>query len=208
MKKGKRIKNITIIAITANAANNEAENCLASGMNDYLSKPIDRDDLRSKLNRWLTLAEKKVVELEFVEEVLPECKSDAVIDMGQLVRYIGEDVTKHKHFFGLFLKTTPESINALHVAYREQSLTDIEFYSHKIKSSAHTLGVTGLSLLCQQLELGAENAEWDKIEVAMSKLDATVSAVDSSIHAYLDAFGGLTDQECLQQTLPSLPSWK
>jgi len=198
--KNDRIKNITIIAITANAANNEAENCLASGMNDYLSKPIDRNDLKGKLNRWLAIAEEKVVEMESnksAKEGLPDCKSDSVIDMSELVRYIGEDVAKHKHFFSLFLKTTPESIDALHVAFSEQSLGDVEFHSHKIKSSAHTLGLTSLSLLCQQLELAAENAKWGAIEEGMSKLDATVSAVDSSIHAYLNAFDGLADQEYL-----------
>ena len=192
-----RIKNITIIAITANAANNEAENCLASGMNDYLSKPIDRADLNGKLDRWLKVAEKKLVESESdecAEEASSDYKPDAVIDMSQLVRYIGEDVTKHKHFFGLFLKTTPESIAALHAAYDGRSLSDIEFYSHKIKSSAHTLGVTGLSLLCQQLELAAEKAAWDEIEVSMSKLDVTMSAVESSIRTYLSAFDNLADQ--------------
>jgi len=202
--KSNRIRNITIIAVTANAANNEAESCLASGMNDYLSKPVDRCDLKNKLNRWLTVIDPKGIKVESGEfvsgeqvsgehfvEVSPEYEFDTAIDMSQLNRYIGKDISRHKRFFDLFLKTTPESINALHIAYNEHSFSDIGFYSHKIKSSTHTLGLTGLSLLCQQLELAAENADWDVIESAMFKLDDTVSAVDSSIHTYLSAFENL-----------------
>ena len=44
---------IPIIAMTANAMNGDEERCLESGMNDYLSKPVDIDTLEQTLMRWL-----------------------------------------------------------------------------------------------------------------------------------------------------------
>jgi PAS domain S-box-containing protein len=42
-----------IVALTANALEGDREKCLACGMNDYLSKPIQADKLRETLAKWL-----------------------------------------------------------------------------------------------------------------------------------------------------------
>lgn len=45
---------IPIIAVTANAQPDDRNRCLAAGMNDYVVKPVRRDDLLAALERWLT----------------------------------------------------------------------------------------------------------------------------------------------------------
>ena len=45
---------ITIVALTANAMKGDEEDYLAAGMNDYLSKPIAREELQAMLEKWLS----------------------------------------------------------------------------------------------------------------------------------------------------------
>jgi len=44
---------IPIIAITANALKDEEENCLSTGMDGYLSKPVELKQMQTELKKWL-----------------------------------------------------------------------------------------------------------------------------------------------------------
>ena len=43
---------LPIIAVTANVMQGDREDCLASGMNDYITKPYKREELRAVIERW------------------------------------------------------------------------------------------------------------------------------------------------------------
>jgi CheY-like chemotaxis protein len=53
IRKLKKAKNIPIIALTAGMLLGEKEECLESGMNDYISKPIVKSNLELILHKWL-----------------------------------------------------------------------------------------------------------------------------------------------------------
>jgi PAS domain S-box len=48
-----KAKKVPIIAMTANAFKEDVERCIACGMNDHISKPIDRDIMLDKMRIWL-----------------------------------------------------------------------------------------------------------------------------------------------------------
>lgn len=47
---------VPIVALTANATLGDAERCLEVGMNDFVSKPVEREELRQMLVRWASPA--------------------------------------------------------------------------------------------------------------------------------------------------------
>jgi signal transduction histidine kinase/ActR/RegA family two-component response regulator len=45
-------QDLPVIAVTANVMQGDRENCLVSGMNDYITKPFSRDQLQAVISRW------------------------------------------------------------------------------------------------------------------------------------------------------------
>lgn len=52
IRANKAWEHLPVIAVTANVMQGDRENCLASGMNDYITKPFSREQLQSVINCW------------------------------------------------------------------------------------------------------------------------------------------------------------
>jgi CheY-like chemotaxis protein len=52
----RKFSRVPIVAMTANALTGDRERCLASGMDDYMTKPIKREVLASMLERTLPVS--------------------------------------------------------------------------------------------------------------------------------------------------------
>jgi CheY-like chemotaxis protein len=48
-----RNPNLPVIALTANAMNEDKEECIAAGMDDHIGKPISPELLKERLEHWL-----------------------------------------------------------------------------------------------------------------------------------------------------------
>ncbi|RZA00019.1 MAG: response regulator, partial [Proteobacteria bacterium] len=59
MLENETLRNIPIVALTANALVEDARRCVEAGMNDHLSKPIKKEVLRAKLIEWLSADKNK-----------------------------------------------------------------------------------------------------------------------------------------------------
>ena len=53
IRKLKKYSKIPIIAVTAKAMTGDREKCISAGASDYISKPVDIDQLVSLLRVWL-----------------------------------------------------------------------------------------------------------------------------------------------------------
>ncbi|MTV47416.1 response regulator [Heliobacillus mobilis] len=152
---------IPIIAMTAYAMQGDRERCLKAGMDDYLSKPFVIQTLREVLERWLPMKrdeESGVIDtglLESLRDLQEEGEPDIVADV-----------------IDIFLRDTPEKIQALHEAAQQQDIRVLTNLAHSIKSSSAGIGAVGLSACSKELELMGRQGQLDGAHEKVARIEA------------------------------------
>jgi len=149
-------RHIPIIALTANAMQGDRERCLASGMDDYLTKPLRKDDLRGALERWIPVVD----HVRAADEGCParaavETAAAAlpvIIDMPTMLRNIGGDQELADQLIELFLQRYRPMIENIRAALASKDTGAIEQAAHLLKGTAGNLCAPEVVLAAGQLE--------------------------------------------------------
>jgi two-component system sensor histidine kinase/response regulator len=146
-----------VIALSAGAGKEEQAQCLASGMSDFLAKPIDLDELWGVLTCWLAPRHSdapmpKQTQTAPTNTVLPDWLTDCDINVSEaLERFLGNsDALLHGiTIFCTQHATAPERLQ-LFLDQRDQAA--FLHVAHALCGSAATLGADTLATLCRQAE--------------------------------------------------------
>lgn len=138
------ISEVPIVAMTAHALENVAEECFKAGMNDYVSKPIDIDLLVSKMCKLLD--KRKVVQEKYSKY--------KVIDLNHLKELTKENEDRIQKYIGIFLQNVPQDLDVLRKAFHEKDYHTFKETSHKIKGNVAYMGIKNLTELFTSAEYG------------------------------------------------------
>ncbi len=158
----KSSQRLPIIAVTANALEGDRENCIAAGMDDYVSKPFKQADLEEKLQRWLpslpSAPEQPTVALA-TEMTEPRLNANALDEIRALQRPGQEDVLSR--VVSTFLQSVPRLVEKLQSAVATDDRIALHRAARYCASSALQLGAERLAAMAAALEVSSENSHQD-----------------------------------------------
>ena len=153
---------IPVIAMTAAAVEGERERCLAAGMDDFLTKPVDPSALTAVLDRWLGHAEGSGVRRTLRPVSVNGDRASSPIDglaterLDEL-RDLDPDNTAYlDRAIGNFIRNTPTTLESIRQAIADGDAEALKQVSHKLAGGALNLGVTAAGRTAQQIELVAD----------------------------------------------------
>jgi len=136
---------IPIIAVTADAMPADRDRCLREGMNDYISKPVELDQLEEVLARWLPVAGTD--------------DNVRIFDAEALLRRLRGDRELARITLKGFLQDMPSQLNNLRIRLEESDARGLRLQAHAMKGAAATVAAQGLHAIALELERTATSGQ-------------------------------------------------
>jgi PAS domain S-box-containing protein len=168
-------RNVPIIALTAGALKAERERCFASGMNDFLTKPLVPEKIKEILDKYL-------IKVAHTHELIHNDNSENDL---HIAYHELENLFSNKAILKEILikvqKEIPAILLELEDAYNRKHLESITAVAHKIKGSASSLRLSIMAKIADKIEIESNDGWNDRLKSHFSELNAEWEIVSKII---------------------------
>lgn len=186
LREQEKFQKLPIIAMTANALNEDRMQCLSIGMNDFIAKPFSPEILFATILRWITHPETALQDsIESAQAIMNEIQIGTPIDFNALATLVGNAPEKIAKFALKFLDSANKGLQEFAVASQENDLTRLCDLGHKLKSSARTVGANHFADLCHEIESLRSTGTAQQASEIATRLPPELLKIESAIHRYL-----------------------
>ncbi len=146
-----------IIAVTAHAFKEEQDRLLASGMDDYLPKPINLSDLIDLIKRWCQVADP-------INEERPS------FDWLLALKRANQNEDAAKDILQQFVQQLPELVASIEKANQVENYDEMQAKVHQLHGVCCYTGVPAMLTLCSDMEGALKRKQFELANLRMSKL--------------------------------------
>lgn len=163
----------TIVAMTAHALKGDRDRCLAAGMDAYISKPIQSQELFEILDGVTPIPRPARVS----KSAPPE-----TFDMATALDRVEGDVSLIRELAGLFLDESPHRLEEIRDAITQRDVRRLQRAAHTLKGSVGNFGASRAFDATRRLEvLAVEPPRWDHVEEAWTTLEHAVGTLNVAL---------------------------
>ncbi len=188
------IRNMPIIALTANAVMGAREIFKKAGMNDFVAKPIELKDICSKIRAWLPgeLVRKLSAPAAAVQEQIPEQELPVIegLNVAEGVRNSGS-LELFTNLLGDFYKLIDLKATKIEKCLADGLIHDYTIEVHALKNTARMIGALELSELFYKMEQCGNAEDVDTI----TRENPAVMELYRSYKPILEPYGKANEQD-------------
>jgi CheY-like chemotaxis protein len=169
---------VPVVAMTAHALSGDRERCLAAGMDDYVSKPIEAATLAAVIARQLSRRGPEAVAAQ------PQAAAQgrpAVFDRDALMLRLEGDAALCEELLGLFRREVPEQLQAIRDGIATRDLKQVAIQAHSIRGSSCNLGAMAICGAAEALEAAARAGHTDQVQEQFVLMETEIARFEQQM---------------------------
>ncbi len=164
------LRHIPIVALTADAMKDAEQNCREAGMDEYLTKPFDRKQLRETIERLLPASMSEQPGAGNGSSTPQPYTSDAPVDWERLMKVSDGDEDFAQDLVQLFIESGDAALRDITIALQRGDLATVGRVAHSFKGSSANIFAQPASTAAARLEEAARAGNANELPLLEEQL--------------------------------------
>jgi signal transduction histidine kinase/DNA-binding response OmpR family regulator len=182
------IRHQPIIAMTALAMKGDRERCLAKGMDGYVAKPIQREELLTAIAEVLVpnaAPKSRAPQLAAATPCAPlNGTSSPDLDRTAVLTRVGNNKERLRKLIGLFRNEGPRLLAAVQEAVGNRDAEAVERTAHSVKGAVANLGAVGAFHAATRLEASGRQGDLAAADQELTNLEVEVGCFQEALSTW------------------------
>ncbi|GJM23874.1 MAG: hypothetical protein DHS20C16_02890 [Phycisphaerae bacterium] len=184
-----KYSDLPVIALTAHAALSDRDRCIRAGMDDYITKPINKNDLKAMVEKWLPAEGRNKGSDSISEpsesEGAAAVKSDP-IHIERALDQLGGDEELLHDVLRTFIETVPELLETIRTASAQSDATRLRVAAHSLKGAASNICADATQAVANQIEKMGQDGVPTSADSLLPELERHLSDLDTFVRSLIN----------------------